>query len=290
MQKNDSLGQVCFVTDSTLGIVCVEKVKVQGDRMYTILYFSPTGNARYIAQQLAQSLSSRVKTFPLEHIDPLQLKKDDHLIIVYAIHAFNAPRTVKRFIKNLPSDQFKQVSLIGVGCNTGWVNGAVSKEIREVLVRKKYTVCVDEVIAMPLTFMMSFPEEVIQGQLMTAAESIEKISEDIKTLHVSQRPIAFKSNLVNFVGRVEPLASRFFGLELHAKKSCTQCGLCVRECPEQNIRMTEKGKIRFGFKCMMCMRCIYHCPVQAITPRISKFIPISKGYSVEKYVKRDDVQ
>ena len=91
--------------------------------------------------------------------------------------------------------------------------------------------------------------------------------------------------MVNFIGRAEPVASRFFGIELHAKKSCTQCGLCVRECPEKNIRMTEEGKIRFGFKCLMCMRCIYNCPVNAITPRISKFIPISKGYSVNNYIK-----
>jgi hypothetical protein len=34
------------------------------------------------------------------------------------------------------------------------------------------------------------------------------------------------------------------------------------------------------------MRCIYNCPEEAISPRISKFIPIKKGYSLSKYIKQ----
>lgn len=253
--------------------------------MYTIIQFSPTGNAAYIAEQLAKSLSDEAKVLQLEHTEPSQLIKNKHLIIVYAIHAFNAPKTVKRFIKNLPSGLYNHVSLIGVGCNTSWVNSAVSKDIRKVLEAKLYKIFVDEIIAMPLTFIMSFPDDVVKEQLTKASLDIEQISEHIKELYISHKEISLKSNFVNFVGRAEPLASRFFGLELYAKKGCTQCGLCVRECPEKNIKLTNQSKIRFGFKCIMCMRCIYHCPVEVITPRISKFIPISNGYSINKYLK-----
>ena len=103
---------------------------------------------------------------------------------------------------------------------------------------------------------------------------------------VSYKRIQFKSYLLSKIGKIEPVAAGFFGAELYAKKSCNQCGQCVRECPEHNIRLKDNGKIRFGFKCMMCMRCIYNCPQKSITPKISKFIPIKNGYSIDRYVSK----
>lgn len=251
--------------------------------MYTIVQFSPTGNTAYIAGILSESLGVD-QVYALEHTLPTKLKESEHLIILFAIHAFNAPKTVKRFVEELPSDRFKKISLIGVGCNDIWVNYAASNEIRKILEQKSYQIVVDEIIAMPLTFIMSFPEKVISNQLIEARDLINKISIDIKNSIESKKQLPVKSLLVNRIGRIEPFAARFFGLELYAKKTCVQCGLCVKECPEGNIRMKNGGKIKFGFKCMMCMRCIYNCPTKSITPRISKFIPIKKGYSIERYI------
>lgn len=255
--------------------------------MFTIVQFSPTGNAAHIANLLSDHLETD-QVYALEHTSPDTLPNSEHLIILYAIHAFNAPKTVKRFVKALPSNKYKKVSLIGVGCNDIWVNDAASKEITKILEHKSYQIVVDEIIAMPLTFIMSFPEELIKDQLIKAHQLIKALSEDIKNSIGRDKPIPFKSLMINRVGRIEPFAARFFGLELHAKKSCSKCGLCVKECPEGNIKMKDNGKIKFGFKCMMCMRCIYHCPTQSITPRISKFIPIKSGYSIDDYLDIGD--
>ncbi|MEW6524539.1 MAG: EFR1 family ferrodoxin [Bacillota bacterium] len=254
--------------------------------MYTIIRFSPTGNAAYISERLADSFESETRIMDLEHTDPAKLSVGNHLIFVFAIHAFNAPKTVKRFIRNLPMGLCEYVSLVSVGCNKSWVNGAVSKDVRTMLERKSYKIVVDETIAMPLNIIINFPEDVIRAQLTQALLDVEKISRDIEALSVTHKTIAIKSHIVNFLGRVEPLASRFFGLELHTKTGCTDCGLCIRECPEKNVKRSGKGKICFGFKCIMCMRCIYNCPVSVITPRISKFIPLSKRYSINKYLKQ----
>ena len=141
---------------------------------------------------------------------------------------------------------------------------------------------------MPLTIIMSFSETVIKAQLDKANKITEDLAVNIRDSMVSNRQITFKSHVVSQMGRVEPLAARFFGLELHAKKSCNQCGKCVRECPEGNIKLKDNGKIKFGFKCIMCMRYLYNCPTKAITPRISKFIPLKNGYSIEKYLSEGE--
>ncbi len=254
--------------------------------MYTIIYFSPTGNAFHLAKLLAAELQSPAENIlPLEFTDPLHLESNKHLVLLYPVHGFNAPRTVKRFVRALPPGLYEYISLIGVGCNTTWVNGAVSSDLRKSLKKKDYTIVVDEILAMPLTFIMNFPDEL---NLKLIAESEKKIA-DLGRRIIEKRPtiqeVKIKSKILNSLGKIESPAAKLFGLELHANKNCTSCGICWTNCPEKNIKQKSNGRPGFGFNCSMCMRCIYNCPEEAISPRISKFIPIKKGYSLSKYTK-----
>ena len=254
--------------------------------MYTIVYFSPTGNVLHLATKLANRLGiHKDKILPLEFTEPEQLTNNSHLILLYPIHAFNAPRTVKRFVRYLPSGLYNDVSIIGVGCTTNWVDKAASADLRKLLSEKGYPIILDELLAMPLTFIMKFPDEVARKLI---AESEEKIDDICIALIDGRKTIIkpeFKSQLLHFIGKVEQLASRLFGLELHADKNCNSCGICWSNCPENNIKCNSNGKPKFGFSCLMCMRCIYNCPQKAITPRFSKFIPIKNGYSITHYLK-----
>ncbi len=249
-----------------------------------MLYFSPTGNVLHLTKMLANHLDSYdAKILPLDSVEAEQLMNNEHLVLLYPIHGFNAPRNVKRFVKCLPPSLYNAVSMIGVGCTTHWVNQAVSSDLRKLFTKKGYPIMLDEILAMPLTFIMSFPDELAYRLI---AESEKKIK-DIGTSLIAGEKMVFrvtgKSRLVNFFGKAESFASRLFGLELYANKNCNACGTCWNHCPEKNIERSSNGKPRFGFTCLMCMRCIYNCPQKAISPRFSKFIPIKKGYSVSQY-------
>jgi len=252
--------------------------------MYSIVYFSPTGNVLHLADKLTAKLGQDIcKSYALEFIKYKKLESNDHLILIYPVHGFNAPRTVKRFVKNLPTQLFESVSIIGVGCTTIWVNGAVSSDLRKLFNKKNYTIILDEILAMPLTFIISFSNELALKLIEESERRIEDISLSIAKRKQSNINVKFKSHLLNFIGKAEEFAARFFGLELHANKDCISCGICWENCPENNIKKGKKGKPVFGFNCLMCMRCIYNCPQKAISPYFSKFIPISKGYSIKKY-------
>ncbi|MBN2664590.1 MAG: EFR1 family ferrodoxin [Bacteroidales bacterium] len=254
--------------------------------MYTIVYFSPTGNVKYIAELLKQDLNNeKVQVLALEKNEPSTLNENENLILIYAIHGFNAPRTVVRFINNLPKGKFKKVSLIGVGCNTTWLNSASSMKIKNILHKKAYQIYTNELIAMPLTFIMSFPDELAQKLVSNSPDFVKEISKKIIEEQKNDIKPPFKSKVISYLGRGEQFAARLFGLELHAKKTCTSCGICWSNCPEKNISPNKKNKPKFGFSCLMCMRCIYNCPENAITPYFSKFIPIKKGYSLNKFLK-----
>ena len=121
--------------------------------MYTIVYFSPTGNVLHLATKLANRMGiHKDKILPLEFTEPEQLTNDSHLILLYPIHAFNAPRTVKRFVRYLPSGLYNDVSIIGVGCTTNWVDKAASADLRKLLSVKGYPIILDELLAMPFVF------------------------------------------------------------------------------------------------------------------------------------------
>jgi len=257
--------------------------------MIQICYFSPTGNVKHLAEKLFHGLDSDTLLSAIECTDPRELQPSQHIVIIYSVHAFNAPRTVKRFVRNLPPHLCEKISLVAVGCNEIWINSAASFGIRKELEKKGYTIAVDTVIAMPLTLVVPFPDELIKKTILDGEIQIEQLipqllSEEMSE-DISERTIPLKSKLLSMVGKSEDLAARFFGLELFASKSCTSCGVCVKRCPERNITFNSKQKPKFAFNCLMCMRCIYDCQEKAIKPRFSRFMPLKNGYSINRYVE-----
>ena len=123
---------------------------------------------------LAIWIHINVEILPLESIKADQLANNKHLVLLYPIHGFNAPRNLKRFVKCLPPGLYDAVSMIGVGCTTSWVNEAVSSDLRKLFTNKGYPILLDEILAMPLTLIMSFPDE-LACQLI--AESEKKIKD-----------------------------------------------------------------------------------------------------------------
>jgi ferredoxin len=226
-----------------------------------------------------------VRILALESTQVDQLKGNEHLVLLYPIHAFNAPRTVKRFVKGLPPDLYRSASMVGVGCTTDWVNGAVSADLRKLFEKKGVPIVVDEILAMPLTLVVSFPDDLIYELIAESEKRIEEISTALVEGKTTTVMVRSRSRLLNFFGKAEQFASRLFGLELHANGDCNSCGICWENCPEKNIKRNKDDRPRFGFDCLMCMRCIYNCPQEAISPRFSKFLPIKSGYSLSPYLE-----
>ena len=46
-------------------------------------------------------------------------------------------------------------------------------------------------------------------------------------------------------------------------EKCVSCGKCAKNCPLQNISMTN-GKPEWGSNCAFCLRCYHVCPLHAI--------------------------
>lgn len=253
--------------------------------MNTIAYFSYTGNTKFLAYKLQSYLSeSTTQVFNLAFDEVKTLKDGEHLVVMFAIHAFNCPQQVVDFAKHLPSNMFKQIHFIAVGCHDMWLNDAATYELRRVLENKGYSVGIDRVIAMPLTLMKKFPEDLGKTLVQKAQVQLSEVANELKQGAVDEKVVPFKAKTLNKVSKAEKYGAKLFGPELYANKDCISCERCWKECPMKNIKPNKNQNPKFGFNCSMCMKCIYDCPKHAISPRISKFIPIKEGYSLKDYL------
>lgn len=61
---------------------------------------------------------------------------------------------------------------------------------------------------------------------------------------------------------------------------CTGCGLCVRSCPMDVIRMDKENRkayIRYVEDCMLCGICLEECPKKAIHLVPDRPVPMGWG-------------
>jgi ferredoxin len=90
-----------------------------------------------------------------------------------------------------------------------------------------------------------------------------------------------QDRLLAGVGKMEHAGAKLFGEHIRASNDCVRCGLCVKNCPQKNIRL-QSGKMRFGYHCMLCMRCFYGCPERALSPGVMKNFVLKDGFNLEK--------
>jgi len=55
-------------------------------------------------------------------------------------------------------------------------------------------------------------------------------------------------------------------IETIDKETCTGCGICVKTCPQDVLRMGKDGKpeIKYIDDCIVCMYCEEDCPTKSI--------------------------
>lgn len=246
--------------------------------MFTIVYFSATGNTKHLANNLREKLGEhRCLLYDILSADKLS-GKGSHLVLMYPIHAFNAAKEMVDFAEHIPAGVFSRVSLIAVGCAISWINEANSLHLRKVIAKKGYEFGLDRLLAMPLTIVMRFPKAMSDVLITNAKKQILNIGDDLLMGVNDKKIVSLKSKLVCKLGSLEKHAAKLFGIELYANKNCFSCGKCWEQCAARNIYPDKNNKPKFRFNCSMCMKCIYACPVNAIRPRISTFIPLKGGY------------
>ena len=233
-----------------------------------ILYFSGTGNSRYVARKIAKELNDELislnQLIKEEKADEL-ISKDKPFIFVCPTYAWRLPIVVTDFIRKIKFSGNNKVYFI---MTCGGDTAKAVNYIQKLCKYKEWQLKGMAEIKMPENYIALFPipdKETSKQIIKEADKQISKIISDIndenefKTITPSGLCGTIKSGITNVA---------FYKLFVHAKgfhytNKCISCGKCVALCPLNNINLKNQKPV-WGNNCTHCMACICGCHTQAI--------------------------
>ena len=254
-----------------------------------IVYFSGTGGTTRAAACFDASFRKRgVKTNNLEltmsavNRDYLASDnlKEDLLVLLYPVHAFNAPEPIYKWIDEKADNQTIRAVVISVsGGGEITPNKACRLACIKRLEKKGYNIVYEHMLIMPSNVIIGTAYGYALGLLEILPLKVDcMVNEILLGIRRRTRPDLL-NRLFSKIGELEKPGARFMGSKMQVSEACNLCGWCEANCPLNNITL-GCTKPYFSNNCILCMRCIYGCPKRAIMPGLMKFMAIKEGYNL----------
>jgi len=230
-----------------------------------IIYFSGTGNSRYVAESIAMRINDSIINAG-EYIKSgkrAEFKSDTPYIFVSPTYAWRIPHIFSDFIGNGSFEGNKNAYFI-MTCGTDIGDaGNYLKKLSEI-VRLKYRGVA--VVLMPENYIAMFPvtEENEAKQIISDADkyipSVSCIIKEGKEFPSEKLGVSahLKSHVFNHLFYLF-ISSKGF----RVTEKCIGCGKCEELCPLNNVKL-KGGRPIYGDNCTHCMACISACPTEAI--------------------------
>ena len=231
-----------------------------------ILYFSGTGNSKYVAKRIADALGDALVNLNdrIKASDTSSVETGERVIIVTPTYAWRIPRVVRDWLRKTELRGAKQVWFV---MTCGSEIGDADRYNRR-LCQEKGLVCMGTAqIVMPENYIAMFNAPQVEEARQIVARAEPDIDNVIAAVRENRAFPPSRRRLYDrfMSGPVNPI---FYGCFVKARAftvsdACTGCGQCARLCPTNNITLQE-GKPVWGGDCTHCMACICRCPTEAI--------------------------
>ncbi|MDK2814077.1 MAG: hypothetical protein PWQ08_1332 [Clostridiales bacterium] len=235
-----------------------------------ILYFSGTGNTKYVANLFSQALSAKgvsVQMRSIEEPQPIEPGYDFLVVGCPKYYEYPAMFLLQYLRKALPAAQQQTPTL--AFCTQASAVKTDFTGLAKILQQKNHELQVTQffTIANDLMFFGGFaptPAQEAQTNLEKAAQAVPGLVETFLAGQRQTEKIApFLRPVYHAVAAGCTATMPLFAMKYAASDACIGCGLCAKSCPKSNIQMVEK-RPEFGKNCIFCTRCINLCPAHAI--------------------------
>jgi ferredoxin len=243
------------------------------------LYFSGTGNTKYIADLFSKKMGA--DCFSIEDNDDFAnaILSHDAIVVCYPIYGSRIPLIMREFIAR-HMEVFKGKKLI-IFVTQLTFSGDGARVLCDLFPKDYIEVIYAEHFFMPnnvcnFALLRQTSDKSIQKRMKTAEVKINKICRRIKEGKVKKRGFSLVSRLL---GKVQgkpwqgdsrnPHAAEGT-MEYKAKhgvridEDCISCNACVHQCPMKNLENNQEIIVPKD-NCTMCYRCVNLCPKRAIT-------------------------
>lgn len=250
-----------------------------------IMFFSATGNSRFVAQSLAKLLDDRtVDLMKRMHSgDTSPLTSEKPFVLCTPVYVDGMPLSIYRHLKETPLRGSRKAYAV---VTMGSYAGVAGRQAQELFTSKQmeFEGCAE--VVMPRNYLVGFaPDEnleSIEGKIQAAPERIAQIADAIarETPYEGRRVSEIEYRLVlPFIYLWDKFA--YPTKKFVANSACIACGLCERTCPVCAIRMEGGVPVWVKRHCTHCMACIQNCPVRAI--EYGKAMQRKRRYRFAKY-------
>ena len=252
-----------------------------------ILYFSGTGNTRFIAQELSRQLSDTALNL-LERIrqkDFTPIASEKPFIICCPVFVCEMPRFFSSYIRKVPLTGSKDVYFVFTSGGYPGVSSYLAKDISR-LKHMNYKGCAE--FKMPRNYIAnnSYPEletDEIEKRIRDCHDRIPSVTDAIlKGEKLKPRHVWLFEILIALPFNPWWCHHKQGIRDFRITDKCISCGKCEKLCPVNIIHRDENGKpVWEGTRCAHCMSCIQNCPTEAI--EYADITVTKKRYLLEKY-------
>ena len=230
-----------------------------------IIFFSGTGNSRYVATKMGEILNDEVVSLNecLKGDKCGSFHSDRPFVFVSPTYMSRMPMEVEKALHNSVFTGNKDAYYV---FTAGQSIGNAYKYCRKMCEEKNLSYKGTTSVAMPANYVLMYdvlPKEEAKKEAGKADAEIEKIVGVIK--NGQQLDLDPQMGGHKMFSMIAPafhslmISARGF----HADSSCTGCGKCEKVCPLGNIKISD-GTPVWGNECMHCMACISVCPTASV--------------------------
>lgn len=227
-----------------------------------IIYFSATGNCKYVAKRIADAMGD--VALSIENQEPtIYLKEGEDLGIITPTYWWELPPIMREWLKKLTVNRTRYTYLV---VTYGTTPGCCGEDARRLLKKRNITLSASFGVKMPDTWTPLFDlsnSAAVEKKLTDAESYIDEIIGKIEA-----------SETGNYTKPRIPYAVRIFTApllnverqtkNLHVEDTCIGCGLCAQKCPVKAIEIKNQKPVWVKNECTICLRCLHHCPKFAI--------------------------
>lgn len=227
-----------------------------------ILYFSATGNCKYVATRLAQDGGQEMRSIVDCVRDGRYAFEGDSIGVVSPTYFWGLPVVVREFLERA-SFRTGYLYFVATYGTTPGAAGAMAERA----IRGRGIDAFDSV-RMPDTwtpvFDLSSPEKVARFTKTTEKDIdslLRRVRERQTNRHMTPRvPLPLAALFAQPVYEHRARRTAHFRVE----NRCVGCGLCARQCPARAIEIQNGRPTWIREKCALCLGCLHRCPKFAI--------------------------
>ncbi|MFA5779386.1 MAG: EFR1 family ferrodoxin [Elusimicrobiota bacterium] len=236
-------------------------------RQIDFYYFSGTGNTLLAVKKMRDVfVKNGINTnlYKIEKTDPRKMNLNLTIGLAFPVAYFSTFPFVWKFIKSLPPAKGTGIFMVDT---LGGTSGGIVGPLKRILKKKGYNTIGAKEIRMPSNIFYIENDEIKKKKTSAGLKSAGEYAFELINGKSKWHRVPVLSDVVYFIS---DCLTKLLNWKPHQKlflfkvnkSKCKRCGLCVKLCPENNIKM-ENYPVH-QYKCQYCLRCVSFCPAQAV--------------------------